>query len=195
MSETPANPPEPAGGQELRLVEPAPLPVETEHLRLVEMRRAAQAARPRFRERLSSIAARARPVFALLIILGIGAVLWRWRAPAPTPTIVESPLDYHKRQFLAALRGSGSNAPPMQLRADRVRFHQKALLSLGFLEERRFVLPKGRSVNSHLGVSQLDGVNLDFTIIEPRGKDLLVVVAPREDMPVWESLINKPDQR
>jgi hypothetical protein len=137
-----------------------------------------------------------RPVlFALVILFAAGAGIWRWRTTAaPKPVAAESPLDYHKREFLAALRGGGTNASPMQLRADRMRFHQKALMSLGFLEERRFTLPKGRKIDSHLGIGRLEGVDHQFAMVEPRANNVLVVIAPRADMPLWEALIGKPNQ-
>jgi hypothetical protein len=132
-----------------------------------------------------------RPVIvALVILLAVGAGLWRWRAVAMASKakVVETPLEYHKRQFLAALRGSGSNAPPMQLRADKMRFHQKVLISQGFLAERKFEFTNGPASKVRVPVNSVEGVSTEYAMVEPRG-NVLVVVAPREDMPAWESVM------
>jgi hypothetical protein len=122
-----------------------------------------------------------------VIVLAAGAGLWRWRTVESkrkaAAAVVESPLDYHKRQFLVALRGDGSNAVPMQVRADRLRFHQRALLSQGFLAERKFVFTNG-AAKARVAVNRME-----YAMVEPRGKDVLAVIAPRDDMPTWESLM------
>lgn len=203
MDDKPAKTSEAPASQKLRLAEPQPIPENAHRAHApsaeapdaeetLPSRRAIKAA-PRQADRQPS-SIQWRPIlFALVILFAAGAGIWRWRTiTAPKPVAIESPLDYHKREFLAALRGTGSNAPPMQLRADRMRFHQKALMSLGFLEERRFTLPKGRNINSHLGIGRLEGVDHQFAMIEPRANNVLVIIAPREDMPAWETLIGKP---
>ena len=131
-----------------------------------------------------------RPLaFALVILLAAGAGLWRWRVTTkPKPVVIETPLEYHKRQFLTALRGDGSNAVPMQVRADRMRFHQRALLSQGFLAERKFVFTNG-AAKASVAVNRIEGVSMEYAMVEPRGKDVLAVIAPKDDMPVWESLM------
>jgi hypothetical protein len=206
MDDNPAKTSEAPASQKLRLAEPQPIPENAPRAHVPSSeapdaeetppsRPAIKAPRPKVDDQPGSI--QWRPiVFALVILFAAGTGIWRWRTiTAPKPATIESPLDYHKREFLAALRGTGSNAPPMQLRADRMRFHQKALMSLGFLEERRFTLPKGRKADSHLGVGRLEGVDHQFAMIEPRPNNVLVVIAPREDMPAWETLIGKPDQQ
>ena len=131
-------------------------------------------------------------VFTVVIILAAGAGLWRWRTVESkrktAAAVVETPLEYHKRQFLTALHGGGTNAVPMQLRADRMRFHQKALLSQGFLAERKFVFTNG-AARARVAVNRIEGVSMEFAMVEPHGKNVLAVIAPKDDMPVWESLM------
>lgn len=202
MDDKPAEKIEAAGDEKLRLAEPQPLPVtstrresapsgeeacESETLREREFR--LRTARPKVEDAPRSI--NWRPiVFALVFILGAGAGLWRWRVTTPKPktVVIESPLEYHKRQFLAALRGDGSNAVPMQVRVDRMRFHQRALLSQGFLAERKFVFTNG-AAKARVAVNRIEGVSMEYAMVEPRGKDVLAVIAPKDDMPAWESLM------
>ena len=203
MDDKPAEKIESTGDEKLRLVEPQPLPVtstpresapaeeeacESETLREREFR--LRQTRPTVEEEPRSI--NWRPiVFALVVILGAGAGLWRWRTVEArrkaAAAVVETPLEYHKRQFLTALRG-GTNAVPMQLRADRMRFHQRALLSQGFLAERKFVFTNG-AARARVAVNRIEGVSMEYAMVEPRGKNVLAVIAPKDDMPVWESLM------
>ena len=201
MDDKPAEKIEPAGDEKLRLLVPQPLPdrsgndarvpsVEAaapEQLPARAFRR--KEARPRGEAESRSI--NWRPVvFALVIALVAGAGFWRWRTTSAKPktVVVEPPLEYHKRQFLAALRGDGSNAVPMQVRADRMRFHQRALLSQGFLAERKFVFTNG-AAKARVAVNRIEGVSMEYAMVEPRGKDVLAVIAPKDDMPAWESLM------
>ena len=206
MDANPAEKIEPAGDEKLRMTEPDPLPVastrcesapseetcESETLREREFRlRQTRQTRRRVEDEPRSI--NWGPiVFALVIVIGAGAGFWRWRTVEATrkaaAAVVESPLDYHKRQFLVALRGDGSNAVPMQLRADRMRFHQRALLSQGFLAERKFVFTNG-AAKARVAVNRIEGVSMEYAMVEPRGKDVLAVIAPKDDMPAWESLM------
>jgi len=203
MDDNPAEKIEAAGDEKLRLAEPDPLPVtshrcesapseetcESETLREREFR--LRQTRPKVEDEPRSI--NWRPiVVTFVIVLAAGAGLWRWRTVESkrkaAAAVVESPLDYHKRQFLVALRGDGSNAVPMQVRADRLRFHQRALLSQGFLAERKFVFTNG-AAKARVAVNRIEGVSMEYAMVEPRGKDVLAVIAPRDDMPTWESLM------
>jgi len=203
MDDNPAEKIEAAGDEKLRLAEPDPLPARSTHCESAPSEEACEAETLREREfRLR----RTRPkvedepcsinwgpiVVTLVIVLGVGAGFWRWRTVEAkrkaAAAVVESPLDYHKRQFLAALRGGGSNAVPMQLRADRLRFHQRALLSQGFLAERKFVFTNG-AARARVAVNRIEGVSMEYAMVEPRGKDVLALIAPRDDMPLWESLM------
>ena len=130
-------------------------------------------------------------VLALVIGLAAGAGLWSWRMTPPKPktvAAVETPVEYHKRLFLAALRGGGSNTASMQVRVDQMRFHQRVLISHGFLAERQFVFTNG-ATRARLAVNRIDSVSMEYAMVEPRGKDVLAVIAPREDMPEWESVM------
>jgi hypothetical protein len=201
MDDKPAEKIEPAGDEKLRVLEPQPLPDRRANDARVSSAEAdapeqaparvfrRRETRPRFEDEARSF--NWRPiVFAAVIILAAGAGLWRWRMTTAKPktVVIESPLEYHKRQFLTALRGDGSNAVPMQVRADRMRFHQQALLSRGFLAERKFVFTNG-AARARVAVNRIEGVSMEYAMVEPRGKDVLAVIAPKDDMPLWESLM------
>jgi len=205
MDESPANMLATGDDEKLRLAELAPLPLERvrrartaeAHTRVKLVARGfhlkEKARRPKVDLKVDEPARSIdlRPVVVVLVILlAVGAGLWRWRtvSMASKAKVVESPLEYHKRQFLAALRGSGSNAPPMQLRADKMRFHQKVLISHGFLAEKKFVFTNGPAAKIRLPVNGIEGVSTEYAMVEPRG-NVLVVVAPRDDMPAWESVM------
>jgi hypothetical protein len=203
MDDNPAEKIEPAGDEKLRLAEPDPLPVaspqsapavsaEADAPEKVPARRFRQRETRRRVEDESRSINWGPIVVALVIILAAGAGLWRWRTVElkrkAAAAVVESPLEYHKRQFLAALRGDGTNAVPMQVRADRMRFHQRVLLSHGFLAERKFVFTNG-AAKARVSVNRIEGVSMEYAMVEPRGKDVLAVIAPRDDMPAWESVM------
>jgi len=191
----------PDGGEGLRMAEAPPLPVTSrrceqpsaegedyawETLREREFRQ--RHTRPKVVDAPRSI--NWRPIAFALVIGLVAAGLLRWRTitAKPKPVVIETPLEYHKRQFLTALRGDGSNAVPMQVRADRMRFHQRALLSQGFLAERKFVFTNG-AAKASVAVNRIEGVSMEYAMAEPRGKDVLAVIAPKDDMPAWESLM------
>ena len=117
----------PGDSDELRMMESPPLPVTSARARTMEVVATEnlhyqgfrlKKAGPTFGDRMRSV--NWGPiVLALVIGLAGGAGLWSWRttsAKRKTVAVVESPLDYHKRQFLAELRGAGSNAGSMQVR-------------------------------------------------------------------------------
>jgi hypothetical protein len=201
MEDAPPNLPEPGEAEKLRLAKPQPLPLGSPNYprtRPAEThaREKLRARGFQFKETAPTIEVQPRskkwaPVaFALVIASLAGAGLWRWRNATPQKVqAVETPLEYHKRQFLAALRGDGTNAVPMQVRVDRMRFHQKALLSQGFLAEKKFVFTNGAAAKARVAVNRIDGVTMEYAVVEPRGRDALVVIAPRDDMPVWESVM------
>ena len=189
----------PGDSDELRMMESPPLPVTSARARTMEVVATEnlhyqgfrlKKAGPTFGDRMRSV--NWGPiVLALVIGLAGGAGLWSWRttsAKRKTVAVVESPLDYHKRQFLAELRGAGSNAGSMQVRVDRMRFHQRVLISYGFLAEKKFVFTNG-AAKAYLSVNRIDSGGMEYAMIEPRGKDVLAVIAPREDMPEWESVM------
>jgi hypothetical protein len=201
MDDKPAEKIEPAGDEKLRVLEPQPLPdrrANDARVSSAEADAPEQGPAPVFRRRETRRRFGDEPrsfnwrpiVFAAVIILAAGGGLWRWRmiTSKPKTVVIESPLDYHKRQFLTALRGDGSNAVPMQVRADRMRFHQQALLSRGFLAERKFVFTNG-AARARVAVNRIEGVSMEYAMVEPRGKDVLAVIAPKDDMPLWESLM------
>jgi hypothetical protein len=185
MSDSAPNMIKPDGDKNLRLAAPDPLPEDAP----------APARGPGVKEMRSKVDDEARStnrgpvVLALVIGLAAGAGLWHWRMTPPKPktVAVETPIEYHKRQFLAALRGDTNNAG-MQVRVDRMRFHQRVLISHGFLAERKFVFTNG-ATRARLAVNLIDGVSMEYAMVEPRGKDVLAVIAPRDDMPAWESVM------
>ena len=146
---------------------------------------------PTFGEQVRSI--KWGPLFIALVIgFAACAGLWWWRTVESTKAeakAVESPLEYHKRQFLAELRGTGGGGGSMQTRVDRMRFHQRVLISHGFLAERKFVFTNG-AAKARLAVGRIDGVSMEYAMVEPRGKDVLAVIAPRDDMPAWEAVMS-----
>ena len=201
MDDGPQNLPEPAGEEKLRLAKPLPLPLGNSNYprtRPAEThaREKLRAQGFQFKETQPKIEAQPRSikwtavVVTLVIALLAAAGFWRWRSMTPPKVqAVETPVDYHKREFLAALRGGGTNPVPMQVRADRMRFHQKALLSHGFLAEKKFVFTNGAAAKARVAINRIDGVSMEYAIVEPRGRDALVVIAPQDDMPVWESVM------
>jgi hypothetical protein len=201
MEDAPPNLPESAEAEKLRLAKPQPLPLGSPsqpRTRPAETqaREKLRARGFQFKETQPKIEVQPRSIkwapiaVALVIALLAAAGLWRWRdATPPKVQAVETPLEYHKREFLAALRGGGTNPVPMQVRADRMRFHQKALLSHGFLAEKKFVFTNGAAAKARVAINRIDGVSMEYAIVEPRGRDALVVIAPQDDMPVWESVM------
>lgn len=188
----------PDDGDKLRLMELQALPVTSARARAVQICTQEKLHYHGFRptktgptlgERLRSV--RWSPLFIALLIgfaAGVGVWWWRTAEAKSKAAIAESPVEYHKRQFLAELRGTGANGGSMQTRVDRMRFHQRVLMSHGFLAERKFVFTNG-AAKARLAVGRIDGVNMEYAMVEPRGKDVLAVIAPRDDMPAWESVM------
>ena len=188
------------GGEKLRMEGVQPLPVTTARARAVQICTQEKLhyhgfrlkkTGPTFWDRVRSV--RWGPIFlALLIGFAAGAGVWWWRtaeSKRKAAEVPQSPVEYHKRQFLAELRGTGGNGGAMQTRVDRMRFHQRVLISHGFLAERKFVFTNG-ATRARLAVGRIDGVSMEYAMVEPRGKDELAVIAPRDDMPAWEAVMS-----
>jgi len=139
-------------------------------------------------------------VVVLVIGGGIGTVVFRpW----------ESPVEYHKREFLAAREGTffdhvgktwnaiiGRRTDFTERRA-RIELHQTALINLGHLEERTFVVSYGLAhpiavdlQSWHRGIEEGDLWNVFYT-----NTNKLIVVAPKSDMPKWEKVVREAEAR
>ena len=70
--------------------------------------------------------------------------------------------------------------------------HADALLSLGYLEKRRFIITNRHSVVWSNALFH-PGMNREFVQIGVSGTNDLIVVAPREDMPKWKDLVRTMD--
>ena len=70
--------------------------------------------------------------------------------------------------------------------------HADALLSLGYLEKRRFIITNRQSVVWSNALFY-PGMNREFVQIGVSGTNDLIIVAPREDMPKWKDLVRSLD--
>jgi hypothetical protein len=136
-----------------------------------------------------------KAIVGVLFMSALAAGAWRVARK-------ETPLEYHRKEFLAALHGRWQDqfratGPEVshQTRADRMRFHQLALVRLGYLQERIFVISNRPADKVHLAVGQLPQEHLSFSTVQSRGTNRLVVIAVREDMPEWEKLVRLGDVR
>ena len=113
----------------------------------------------------------------------------------------ETPLEFHKEKYLRARNGhwmdgwtpGGDNGGSHQRRVDHLRFHQNALLKLGYLQQRVFIISNRPASKVQLKLIGMPGDNMQFVTIEPRGTNRLVIIAVREDMPLWEDLVREGD--
>ena len=115
----------------------------------------------------------------------------------------QSPLEFHKEKYLEARIGSGDwtdrwgrggeDAASHQRRVDQLRFHQKALLKLGYLQQRVFMISNRAASKVQLSLVGMPAENLQFATIEARGANRLVITAVKEDMPLWEDLVRDAD--
>lgn len=126
----------------------------------------------------------------------------------------ESPIDYHKREYVAALQGTwteraqnalsgffGKRPPaPSDDRFERLQKHRQALIDLGFLEQQQFDLTNRKPmtvIDQILGTNsvtdpKLAHVRREFVLIEPSTMRI-VLVARRDDMPAFAEAIRKAD--
>lgn len=135
-------------------------------------------------------------VIALIFLVVIAGVAWALIGRNVAP------VEYHKAQFLAALRGSwsdkylGANASAQwRTRVDRMRSHQNELIRLGYLEKRVFLLSNCPPNKIHLSLGWLPRENVQFSTVESLGTNRLVVIAVREDMPHYADLVRNADVR
>lgn len=147
-------------------------------------------------------------LLAVFIVVGIATLIFRpW----------ESRLEYHKRKYLAAMEnqitpplfdrviaGVASNASQT---VDTRRRHREAferhaaeLVAIGYLERRAFWISGEPLAIAQTALKESNGLILEecarfaqFTWGTQNGRDVLGIIAVREDMPKWEELIRKAD--
>jgi len=156
---------------------------------------------------------RKRIVTGLLILAVLGVVAVVLTRPK------EGSIAWHKREYLSAYEGSweqraekglnrlfGKPTPSWPAgRWDLIEKHQRALIELGYLEERKLVLSNragnvmavaantvraNRSADP--GLERLRDTHR-FIFVSAPETNTLVIVAPRDDMPVLVEVIRKAD--
>jgi type II secretory pathway component GspD/PulD (secretin) len=82
----------------------------------------------------------------------------------------------------------------------RAEEHRNALVDLGYLERREFVVsnrPVNHVISEHNKLIGADprwrGYRREFLDVSTRGTNIVVIVARREDMPVSAEVIRKAD--
>ena len=113
-----------------------------------------------------------------------GDLLHRFRVKPVMLIQAQSPVEAHKQKYLSA-RAQGQ--------LDDLRFHQNALLKLGFLEQKIFMISNRSASKVQLNMDGMDAKNLQFATIEPRTANRLSIIAVKEDMPFWEELVRLAD--
>jgi type II secretory pathway component GspD/PulD (secretin) len=116
----------------------------------------------------------------------------------------ERGIEYHKREYLKALRGTtmrdrahnlflwlAGKRPPSgwPQPSKQALKHENSLIALGYLERREFIVsnrPAAKMVLAHRNLPEC------FRIEQPRA-NVLVIVAPKDEMPIWEEVVRKAD--
>jgi hypothetical protein len=145
---------------------------------------------------------------ALVIVAGIAALVFRpW----------ESPVEYHKREYVAAwkrLKGqtfvdrakrffyqatTGRNRPaPGWSRGDgeRVMFHRAELFALGYLRQESFYLTNcvaSAMLSSPEFVSAQRRAQREFLSVTTQSGSIVRVIAVKEDMPMFVEAVDKAE--
>jgi hypothetical protein len=152
-------------------------------------------------------------VIGLLALAVIGVVAFVLTRPK------EGTLRYHLSEYLTLQRQISQGTPMERTRNivnrmfgrrgyvglsvdhfARVEEHRKALIDLGYLEQREFVLsnrPANQVISEHNTLIAADrrwqGYRREFLQVTLRGTNVIVIVARREDMPVSAEAIRKAD--
>ena len=149
-----------------------------------------------------------------MVGLGIGIAAWMWKP-------WESPVEYHKRKYLAAREHLGQRAPLWErtigwlsdatgfdLRPNGQRHwealdrHQGELIRLGFLERREFRFTHVPGTSGVVAVNRaadrvMPGARGRFAWmtgdVSPGSSNIISLTVPREDMAIWEELFRKAD--
>ena len=142
----------------------------------------------------------------MLAIIGVGALVWLVTQPK------KGSLEWHKREYEAAAQGSltfrlknlwwqirGEDRRSRVISEERNE-HQQALIHLGYLEQREFVI-SNRSIDEVINeVARLFrvrptrwGLQDVFLDVDTRGTNIIIIVAARDDMPVVAKIIRKTD--
>jgi hypothetical protein len=119
----------------------------------------------------------------LLCLVAAGA-LFAFRGTPVQLVKARTPVDTHKVKYLSA-RENGQ--------LDDLRFQQNALLKLGFLQQKMFIISNRPASKVQLNLDGMQGENLQFATIEPRSANRLSIIAVKEDMPLWEDLVREAD--
>jgi hypothetical protein len=122
----------------------------------------------------------------------------------------ETSVEYHKRKYLAAndvrwkqhwevvrSRIMAEDRRGVQFDFEGVKYHQGALLRLGYLEQREFVISNRSldAVMTHVAGWVVRSPNEQFYRYTTPGTNRVVIVAAREDMPKIEELVGAADSR
>jgi hypothetical protein len=115
------------------------------------------------------------------------------------------PIEYHKRAFLTAHDEGWVERTWNRLRGGEPRYyarldkHEKALLKLGYLERREFVVTNISSGNpmeviGWAASTNIGGIYRITKTADPKSK-VIIITGLREDMPKWEKLIGELQSR
>jgi hypothetical protein len=113
-------------------------------------------------------------------------------------------IDYHKREYLEALNdttlrdrgrhflGWVARKRPPSGRPEpskRLLTHERTLVALGYLERREFIISNRPAAYLILAHPNLP----ECVRIEEPATNILAIVAPRDEMPIWEDIVRKAD--
>jgi len=121
----------------------------------------------------------------------------------------ERSIEYHKRAYLDAQSGRGALSQiqravsrvtgwslfKAQIPAEKIQSHEKALIELGYLEERECYVSNRspRAVVMPAYRAGRETLSSDFVRLGTRGTNIVIVVAPAMDAPKWEQIVHEAD--
>ena len=146
---------------------------------------------------------RKRIVIGVLVVATVIAVVALANRPG------ENSIEYHKTGYIVArdgrvwterlrnvCRGMVGEAPRWQTDMERMNRHERALIKLGYLEERTVVVSNRHAPAIILVLPHPLPFPSDpemQTRIRAEGRNKLVIVGLRDDMPKWEKLVRDAD--
>jgi hypothetical protein len=151
---------------------------------------------------------RKRIAIAVLAIVGVGILAHALTEPK------EGSIEWHKREYFKARGQNGSMirnflrvvwskinpraAEPPQENIDRMDSHYEALMKLGYLEEKAFLVSNRTSLAvadtlffTHTNV--FADKDVAFSRIDIGGTNIISIISPRDEMYKWERLIREAD--
>jgi hypothetical protein len=145
----------------------------------------------------------------IVVVAGIGITAYKLSQPK------KGTIEWHKKEYLSAfkqpwtkqaqnlwnrVRGKPQSVSYTLGQFARAEGHQRALITLGYLEEREFVI-SNRTINDVIHESsriiladpRWRRASPDFVENRVDGSNVLVTVARREDMPIFVDAVRKAD--